>query len=347
MRWLVRVGIALVALVAVVAAASAGIWFYAAKSAEAQVREWAQAQRAHGYQVTISDMTTTGFPRTVTMALRGVAIAKADDIVPWSWSADGIVANRAVFGSPSLLVMVLGNQTLTYRTDGADQTTRIQARRFSLDVRPASEKTPAQMAIDVSGLTLARPGDLPPITAKVATIRVTRADGEAVVPEGTRVTIRLDTLVIPENRRGPLGDTIDVFNTDFTVQRPIETLALPAALDRWRQSKGYLNVRQSEIRWGTLNMTFSGAIGVDDHYRPSGYLNSTLKDFGQTIDAFFAAGRIDAKARADISTMLNFIQGRGVGVGGLGLPMDLAEGNVTVGALTLGTLPALLPFTAP
>ncbi|MCA1972037.1 MAG: DUF2125 domain-containing protein, partial [Caenispirillum sp.] len=60
---------AAVALIAVVAAIYAGLWFLAANAAKDAVRTWAEERRAEGYQVWWSEMKTTGFPSEVQLTL--------------------------------------------------------------------------------------------------------------------------------------------------------------------------------------------------------------------------------------------------------------------------------------
>ncbi len=342
MRVAIRLVLGVVLLAVLAGAGYAGVWFYAANAAESQVREWAKAREADGYQITIGAITTAGFPQTIAMTARDVAVAKPNDPIAWRWTAESIVANRKVYGSSNVAVAVVGNQTLAYRIGPDEKTARIQTRRFAIDVRPGNNA----LIIDIAALILTPDADAAPITMKSGSFRVTLGDGDAAIPEGTRTIARIDTLVIPDNRRGPLGDTIDLLTSDFTMSRALDTFSLPGALDRWRLAKGYLNLKASELRWGTLNMAFTGLLSVDDQYRPTGYLNATIKDFSQAIDAFFAAGRIDAKARADVTTMMGFLQSRGGG-GGVGLPIEITAGEVDVGAMKLGTVPPLFPRLSP
>lgn len=325
----------------------AGIWFVNARGAEAAVLNWAERTRTAGYDVQIGTISVSGFPNSVELDLTGITVGQPSSAIPWAWRADSISGSSNKTGTT---LRVLGEQTLTYTSGGKVHSIRVAARRFRIKASGAVGGD-RSVSLDIRDMFLDRPGDLGRITAERVQLRADLGAGSGVIPGGTQVLVSLKDLVLPEHRRGPLGDTIAVLHSEMVFTGAIETLDLPVALANWRDGEGRIiltNCPNCSVLWGTLEMkAHGGTLWLDEAFRPAGGFTGSVRGYSVTIDAFHAAGRFTNEDIADIRAMLNFVNQRGPAAeGAISLPVAIEDGLVTVGRATLGAVPRLLPGSA-
>ena len=343
-----RIVLALVLVAVAVTILGAGgysaAWLVTARAAEAAVAEWADARRADGYAVVVGHLSVGGFPTEIVVDIREIELAGSDGPLPWRWRIERVVGEGR-FGNPAATVLVLGPQRLTYTAAGEERVLRATASRFAVDVRWAEHRIDSVYA-DIRGLTVER-SEQEPLTARRIQVRAAPGDGPGLVPDDTRFAVSFDTLVLPEHRRGPLGDTLAMLRAEGRVRGAL-LLAhdLPGTLADWRERGGLVALASSEVRWGTLDMRSAGGLfRLDEGFRPAGGFDAQVRGYLITIDAFHAAGLLSQEAMDDIRSLLAFLrdQGRGGGGGAIGLPVRVQDGRVSVGRAELGGVPRLLP----
>ena len=73
------------------------------------------------------------------------------------------------------------------------------------------------MSLDAAGLSLYE-GAAEPVTGRFQ-LRANLGPGSGAVPDETRISFRLDALVMPAHARGPLGNMMDFIQADIEVHR--------------------------------------------------------------------------------------------------------------------------------
>ena len=124
------------------------------------------------------------------------------------------------------------------------------------------------MSLDAAGLLL-HEGAAEPVTAGRFQLRANLGPGSGAVPDETRISFRLDALVMPAHARGPLGNTMDFIQADIEVHGALFPGDLAVALADWRDADGALEIRESQLRWGTLDLAGRGALSLDGKCRDS------------------------------------------------------------------------------
>lgn len=337
--------VALIAAAVLGAGGYAGLWFANAQGAEAAVAQWADRTRAAGYTVQIGAVEVSGFPTAVDLELTDVTVGQPDGALPWEWRVDVI---RGASGGAGVSLRIVGEQTLTYTAGGEAHTLRAAAQRFRIEAGETDDGGRG-VYVDVRGLILDRPAGLGRVTAERFELRAALGDGPGAIPDRTEALVSLQNLVLPEHRRGPLGDTISVLKSELVFIGVLESLDLPVSLADWRDGEGLIGLRDLSVSWGTLQMEVrSGALTLDDAFRPVSGFYANVSGYAITVDAFHAAGRLTDDDMAVIRGANTFMRQQGRGGGGaIGLPVVIEDGNVTVGQATLGAVPRLLPGLAP
>ena len=342
MRFLIRATIALVVLAVLAGAGWAATWFVAANRMESTLAEWAR-EPAAGTTATLGDVTVSGFPTRLIADIARIEVKQIDDPLGLTYTAGNLRATRALTGG-NVALFVRGPQSISYRADGEVRTLNVKADAFALDLRNGEDGAFAGFGLTAGNITVERP-DAAPMTIRRLTLQMGMGTGPgALIPERSRFALRIDNLVLPEYRRGPLGDTIEVFSTNAQLVKGIDSLSLATALPAWRDAGGYLALVETLMKWGSLDLQGqgSGVLKLDEQLRPAGGMTVQLRDYLLTVDAFHAARRLSDEARAAVQQLVSFLSTRGAG-GRIGLMMEITNGEVVVGPATLGTVGPVLP----
>ena len=102
-------------------------------------------------------------------------------------------------------------------------------------------------------------------------------------------------------------------------------------------------IHQSQVRWGTLDLSGRGGFYLDDQLRPQRSIDAHIRGYVTTIDAFHAAGLLDNDERSSIDSMLSFLGQRGA-LTDIGLPLQAGEGLIFVGLVSLGKIDWVIPL---
>ena len=67
----------------------------------------------------------------------------------------------------------------------------------------------------------------------------------------------------------------------------------PAALARWRDAGGLLEVHELALAWGPLDLRAEGTAALDQRLRPQGAFTARIRGLPDALDAFAARGLIE------------------------------------------------------
>ncbi len=342
MRFAARAAMALVILLVLAGGAYAAYWFAAASAMRGAVTAWAAAAR-EGTTARIGDIAVSGFPTRLVADIPRLEVLRSGDALGLTYFGENVRIARPLRGG-DVVVSVRGPQTVSYRAGAEVRTLRAKADVTTLELRTGDDGAFSGFGLTLGNLTLERP-DLAPLTARRIQVQMGKGSGLGdFLPERSRFSVRIEAMVMPEHRRGPLGNTIEQFVTNAVLNKGIDGTNLPVSLAAWRDAGGYLTLMETVLKWGSLDLQGqgSGVLKLDAQMRPAGSLNVQLRDYLLTVDAFHAARRLSDEARAAVQQVVGFLATRGAG-GRIGLPLEIVNGEIVVGPAKLGTVGPILP----
>ena len=346
-RPLVRVVLGLVVLAALAGAGYTAFWYVAAGKMRDAIAAWGAGST--DVQVRVGDVAVTGFPDRLIANVGGVEVVRTQGALPWTYRAESLRVSRPLRGDTTV-VSISGPQTLTYTADGQLQTVRALADLLAVELRTDEDGAFAGFGLSLAGLKVERPV-AQPFTVRRLSFNMGVGSGlPGVINDRSRFSLRAENVVLPEHRRGALGDTIEQLTFNAIWSQPLTSFDLPVSLARWRDANGYVTFTEVALKWGTLDMTNlgSGVLKLDQELRPTGGMNAGLIGYQITVDAFHAARRLTDEARAAVQAAMTFLGQRVAGQGGrLGLPLDITDGKISVGPATLGEVSPVLPGLKP
>jgi hypothetical protein len=347
MRRLLLLVVAGIAVISVLGGGGyAAYWFIAANAAQAAVANWVAARQAEGFEVATESVSVSGFPGRILVRINGLELAQPDHTLAWLWRTEALQISVSPTNSRHLLMRIGGKTSLAYHSETGEAAIAIRARGMAVQVLLNDDRTLQSIALETASLSLTDGAGGEPTTARRIQIHATWGDGPGVVPDATQFSVRFDSLLMPQHTRGPLGNTMEVFQANLELKGVISSTDLPVALAEWRDAEGAMIVQESQVRWGSLDMSGRGGFTLDDQLRPKGSANVQIRGYAITIDAFHAAGRLDDEERKSIESITNFIGQRGP-MANIGLKLRAEDGLVYVGPVSLGTVQPIIPLPEP
>ncbi|MEE9318421.1 MAG: DUF2125 domain-containing protein, partial [Rhodospirillales bacterium] len=263
----VKRGLIAVAALALIAAVYAGYWNYLAGQVRAGIEQWAADRRAEGHGAEYAAVAVGGFPFRLVAEISAPALVLAG-------AAPG-PARPWSWRGPSLI---------------------IEARPWALaKVRVLA---PGRHRVTAMAGGKRRQYDIE-AGALTATLDFT--------PGPVALTIALDAsdIVYPREPVAGLGRTTKRLTLTIEVKGDLPPEIEAAAMARWRDSGGTLDVSRLDIRHGPLELTGDGTGALDADMQPIGAFTLSVRGFNEALDRLEAAGIIKPNPAALVKTVLN------------------------------------------
>ena len=343
LRRLIRTTIALVLLAF---GGLAAYWFWAAGQIEAAIAQWTGEQRARGYEIDYRGPELGGFPVRLTVAFSEPRIAAPQG---WRWSG-GTFAGQAAFWDPLVLRLDLPlEQTLSAAWRGHRRDFMLSAAAARGLVHLGREGWLKAATVEMEGVVLSEAGG-GTLSAETLLYRLTRRPPalEGVDDWTLLVSGQTRGIVLPEGFPSPVGPRVERLAFDGTfiglIPKVIPGRAPAAALARWRDTGGRVEIQDLALAWGPLNVNASGTVKLDQQLRPEGAFTARIRGLPETLDALAAQRLIEPGIALALKlTAITLATRKGAdGRPEVELPITLRDGQFFLGPAALFRLAPVL-----
>ncbi len=320
-------------LLALPVAAIAGVlavtaaWWLATTRLAAAAEAWRQARAAEGYVATWAQVGRGGWPLRAVVVLPGITVATDTPGLPdaLAWQADEV---RLVYTPwrPGELVLRLGGAQSVQA--GAAPAVAVTADRLEGTVGLGGET--GVVTVSASGLLLPFPAG------------AVQAGSVGVRLQGTEMDVSVSRLSLPGHAL-PFGGAVAWLEAHARSTVAVPRLRDPrAALAAWQAAGGALRLDGVSLRWGKLDVTGQGTLGLDAAMQPAGSFAVRLTGFADAIDVLVRAGALTRNDGRVMATLLGLLSTPGPdGVAQAELPLTLRGRVLSTGALPLLRLPVV------
>jgi hypothetical protein len=324
-----------------IAAGDAALWRFATRRLEAGLSDWMTAQRAAGWQVSIADQRTGGWPFAAALNLHHVAIER--DQLPGgsgiAWQSDRVVLRIAVFRPTTLQIDAsgAGRVRLARSLD-----LPYSASRLVLAVPLRATRLPPSAVIVAKALTAGQPG-------QIVSIHDLTAHGslapEAIAGEPA-VSISLDAsdIVLPPGPDWPLGPRLASLAANAVLGGPLPTRgSLSERATTWRDDGGVLHVGALRAVWGPLHLRARATLQLDADLQPVGDGSATIVGYTATANALASHGVMTQGAAVAAKALLSLMAHTPAdgGPSEVEVPLSLQHRTLSMRQVPLVRLPAL------
>ena len=317
-----------VILLAVAAGTYTAFWFLTANRLLGGLDKWASDRRAQGYALAWNKENVSGFPFAFHVSLADASVARgnsyrvavpeiAGTASPWDLSRWHIVAPRGGNGTVQGIDAAIAAQSLTGDVVlGADTNT------LAVSVRQLSG----------AGATA---GEL------VAHVALPRRAPRNHRDLGLAATVQFYHLTLPKPVKA-LGDTIESCDVDIRIMGGLPPGDWRQALTAWRDGGGTVELIQSNLQWGALQLEANGTLALDTDLQPTAALSASIVDHAALVDAAVAAGMLPKKNATLVKLVLDLIAKRGNDrQTRLTAPVTVQNGKLSIGRAEIGKVPRI------
>lgn len=341
----IAVALPLVAILGYIA-----FWFTVATAAEAQVRAWIDAQREHGIEIAIGDVTTAGFPFSIQVAIAAPAATWPGG----AWTGPALTLSAAPWDWRRLNWRAPGVHRLDWTArDGRTRRATLTAAHLEGWGEAGQGGIPRVEAWLTDG-DLDLPGGIADgrITARGLLLQVLPPSaGDPAAADATpRLPFSLDAkgVTLPPALATALGRDLDRLALEMSLNGAVPRGPWPEPALAWRDGGGVLEVKQLGIVHGPLNLTGEGTLAIDPAGQPEGAFTARITGFAETVEALRKQGIMDNAAADAVQVILGLLsKGPLGGPRTLDVPLTLQERVLSVGAVKLFRLRPVDWFTRP
>ena len=331
--------IALICLAALAGGWSA-LWYWSAGALEHALAQWTEHQRQRGVTIRYAGPTFEGFPFGLG-ARFGEPSAVADK--GWHWQGPEVTGAAQVWAPFTIESAFPGKHVVSLRPEPD-----APAAAFEAEARAATASTELRRdglleraAIRLTGLVV-RPPLGGPASAESLTAEMAPAPPapEAAEQEHTALAAAATGVTLPAQLDTPLGRAIESASLEAMLVGRIPQGDPKAALARWRDAGGKLEVTRLATVWGPMRLEAEGTATLDQDFRPAGAFTARVIGLLETIDALARAGTIPSGQA--IAVRIAVIALGGSEDGDLVVPITLQGGQLYLGPVPLFRLSPVL-----
>lgn len=309
------------ASIAVALAAYTGYWFRMSDRLRVGVTRWADARRAEGRSLGWDEMAVDGYPLAFRVRLRN-AVLDGMQPLPYEVLAPTLIGEarpwdlqRWRLTAPAGIRVAAPSETETISADGLDGNLTLGS----------SDGT----VVDLVARHAIASGVVSGLGADRVAVRLALPDHALADHRDTAfaATIQLDQATLP-TALPPFGSTIELLNVEGTLKGAPPSGPLRPALDAWRAAGGTIELQQGTLRWGSLAMTATGTLALDEALQPMGAFTATIENQNAIVDAAVAGGALRAGNANAVKLVLGLLAKPGPdGKQQLTVPISLQNGD--------------------
>lgn len=303
--WVIAVAIPLLLV-----AAEVVYWRIAAEQLRTGYRDWAADRVAEGWQLGSGPLSIGGWPRAATVTVPNLTLRHAGPTVPGdvNVASAGITLSVSLFDPYTLHLLLTGPM-------------HVRAGDMP-DVIVTGDETsvsmPLQQTDALSGVLFARNLRLEAATgAWHVTVGLLNADASVAAatpahqpqPAAT-FSISSEAIALPAGIKWPLGPNISSFSMDGRLHGPLPGVRdIKRSAEAWRDGGGSLEITHLATGWGSLGLTASATLALDDQLQPMGSGNARIVGYADTLDRLAAAGTLTKSAATAAKAVLSLMAG--------------------------------------
>ncbi len=321
----------------------AAYWFALAGQVEQGIARWEAQRRAEGYAIGHGPAERGGFPLALSFTLPRPQIARPDP--PLEWRAEALTLSAKPWQLHDLVLEFPGKHSLAGVADGQPKLIDAVLGTGRLDLRFDERGRASAAAFNATAIDARLAGT--PDRLRVATARAVARRVPSTAPADVTLETdsRLDGIDLPPDKAGPLGPRITTIGLLANVIGQAPEDGTRAAAVKWRDSGGYIEIKETTIVWGRVEIRGSGSARLDADLQPNIRLDSQVRGGDALIDAMVQTGQMRVPEAIIAKGVLGALS-RPASDGGppvLRVPLSVRDGNrLYLGPVRLWRFPPLL-----
>ncbi len=332
------------------AAAGYGVyWWQLARGFERGVERWAAQRQSEGYEVGYDGLEVGGFPGRVVVRIAAPRIADPRRSGDWSWQGAQLTLRVAPWSPNRIFAEFSGAHRFAYAIAEGRRSVALDLGRGEAELTVSGGRV-TQGESRLGDIDARLGGDIGRLYVSSASLRFRVREAAAEGPaadDRVEAEVELRDARLPQSWSRPLGTDLARLYAELTVEGRLPANVRPAAIARWRDDGGVVDVRRLDMKWGKVATAAQGSVTLDNEMRPLGSFTAELRGYTALVDALAADGLVRARDLPAIKAVLAVLS-RADGNGGrvLRVPVTAQDGRLNLGPLPILSLAPLFPASA-
>lgn len=328
-----RLALPVIVLVAVVGYVA--YWFHVAGQVPGWIDAWARDVERSGIRSSHGAVEVEGFPFRLEITVRDVAFARADARGTWTWRGPWLTALIKPWDFDRILV-TLPPEHVVEREPGGSVTI---AQGLNQNVLIVADGVVTVLASDARDMVLT---DAQGNTATFAGVqaRYERGEDDDGRPRHTYGGKLVDAVFAPPPPAG-FPATIAEIAGVIHMMEPLPEGEDRAALGRWRDAGGILEVDLARLRWGALDVAADGTLALDAAFRPQGAFTARIAGYDEALAAATESGDLAMGQALALHVALDAMAKDDNGVRRTEIAVTMQDGQLYIGMVPVAAVPPL------
>ncbi len=271
-------------------AAYSAYWYTMSDRIRTGIERWAAERRAEGYTVQYQAIERAGFPFSLELRMPDPQLARGSEA--FAWRADLLSASARPWNLQDITVDFPGRHALTLPIDGKPRPIRASLEIGRLDLLLDGRGHWRALATNLAALDARFSDTGEPFRVGAARIVLQRTGAQTPTAVSLAGDARIDRLVLPPERAGPLGPNVDLVRllADVIGAAPASNSA--AAMAAWRDAGGHVAIKEFQLNWGRVEVRGTGTARLDQNLQPDVRLDTQMRGWDALIDALVMRGQL-------------------------------------------------------
>jgi hypothetical protein len=299
------------AIVVLLVAADIVYWQTASARLRDGLRAWVSARRGEGWEVAAGASSIGGWPQAAMVTIPNLTLRHAGRDFPGklSLASAGVTLSLSLYHPTELAIGLPGPLHIRI---GEGQDAIVTGDQIGLSVG-LRETDPLPLTLRAKGLRV-EPAD----GAWHLTTGLVSADAEVNAAAGqsepaVAFSASADAIALPSTVKWALGPTVSSLSVDGALSGPLPSAGeITGLAEAWRDGGGSLKVSHLALGWGSLGLTASATLALDDQLQPMGSGSGRLVGYAETLDRFAASGVLSRSASIAAKAVLSLMAGTGM-----------------------------------
>jgi hypothetical protein len=319
-------------------------WFSLASNMRSETLAWVEARRAEGFTVAYTKFELGGFPFMLLATIEEPGLGRPDIRAPWVWQGERLTMRARPWTPWRLRLALAGAQTVRLTDGGQPRTFKGDADELALDLVLGGGGAESGR-LTVAGLAFSSAEGTPAVAVERAELAARR---RFPGPEDHRAsTLDVDLtalgLGLPAGLDLPLGRTVGALSLEASLRGTVPAAPWPAALAKWRDDGGTVEVARLTLTYGPLDALANGTLALDGGMQPIGAFTAKVQGFFPLVDALKEKGLVRGRDAVTAKVVLGVLAKKPADGGPptLNLPLTVQGRKVYAGPLALAEVPAI------
>jgi hypothetical protein len=300
------------AILVLLVAADVIYWQIASVRLRNGLQAWIAALRSQGWDVSAGALSTSGWPQAATVIVPNLTLRHAGPDIPGtlSWASADVTVSLSLYHPTQLEIGLTGPQHIRI---GDAPDVIVTGEQIGLTAGLLHQEDTLPLTLHAQNLRIEPAGGGWHLTAGLLNADAEVTPAAAQSEPAVTFAVSTEAIALPATMKWPLGSNISSLSVDGALNGPLPQVRnITGWAEAWRDAGGSLEISHFALGWGSLGLTSTATLALDDQLQPMGSGSSRLVGYAETLDKLGASGVLSRSAAIAAKAVLSLMAGTGM-----------------------------------